>query len=134
MINSFTDIKDKDEATFSGLLGGSTSGDDDSDVDRPPLTEADRRRRENKQRSKVKPKPTLDQIEEYKRINEQKKRDCEDRKKNKKRPRGDRDERKQQAKQAREGGRGQKEKRMNVAESKRQQMMQEKEQIISILK
>ena len=30
------------------------SGDNDSDVDRPPLTEADRRRKANKARSKVK--------------------------------------------------------------------------------
>lgn len=38
---------------YGGLLGGSGS-DNDSDVDRPPLTEADERRRRNKMRSKIK--------------------------------------------------------------------------------
>ena len=56
---------------FTGLMGGGfDSGSNDSDVDRPVLSEADKRRRENKQRSKVKPKPTAEQLEEFKRISE----------------------------------------------------------------
>ena len=43
--------------------------DEDSDIDRPPLTEADLRRKINKQRSKIKPLPN-EKIEEYKKINE----------------------------------------------------------------
>jgi hypothetical protein len=39
------------------------SGDNDSDVDRPPLTEADHRRKANKARSKVKKKLTEEEIE-----------------------------------------------------------------------
>ena len=60
------------------------SGDNDSDVDRPPLTEADLRRKANKQRSKVKQRLTIEEIEEYKRKNEQKKKDSDLKKKNKK--------------------------------------------------
>ena len=55
------------------LLGGSDGDDGDSDIDRPPLTEADRRRRANKQRSKVKTRLTLEEIEAFKRMNEEKK-------------------------------------------------------------
>ena len=41
------------------------SGDNDSDVDRPPLTEADHRRKANKARSKVKKKLTEEEIEQH---------------------------------------------------------------------
>jgi len=43
-----------DYAEATGLYGGSASEGQDSDVDRPPLTDADKRRRANKLRSKVK--------------------------------------------------------------------------------
>ena len=52
-----------------GMLGGSDE-EDDSDVDRPPLSEADVRKRANKQRSKVKKPRSPEELEAFRRINE----------------------------------------------------------------
>lgn len=54
----------------TGLYGGSGSEGHDSDVDRPPLTDADKRRRANKLRSKVKQRLTVEEIENFKKQNE----------------------------------------------------------------
>jgi hypothetical protein len=54
---------------------GDSDEDDDSDIDRPPLSEADVRKKANKQRSKVKKPRTSEEIEAFRRINEQKSKD-----------------------------------------------------------
>lgn len=63
----------KKEKTDVILYGGSGGEEGDSDIDRPPLTEADKRRKMNKQRSKVKTRLTLEEIEAFKKRNEEKK-------------------------------------------------------------
>ena len=66
---------------LTGLMGAGSNS--DTDEDRPPLSEADERRRANKQRSKVKHMPSPGRLQEFKTLNEAKLREKEIRKKNK---------------------------------------------------